>query len=141
MNNLRDNKDGTCNCRPFGGGCFFTDGFDGPCDCKCHQAPIPVDGWEKKFDEGFVWEEASKGMFALFRVCNEADNSEGSFDFRGSRTLANPAYVKAFIHQLLKAERERLVKVVKGMEIKNAHGVRIDGYNSALQAVLKELGE
>jgi hypothetical protein len=27
--NLRDNADGTCNCRPFMGGCFFTDGFDG----------------------------------------------------------------------------------------------------------------
>lgn len=36
MENLRDNKDGTCNCKPLGTGCFFTDGFDGRCDCKCH---------------------------------------------------------------------------------------------------------
>lgn len=35
--NLRDNPDGTCNCRPLGGGsCFFTDGFDNACNCKCH---------------------------------------------------------------------------------------------------------
>lgn len=34
---LRDNADGTCNCRPLMGGCFFTDGFDGRCDCKCHK--------------------------------------------------------------------------------------------------------
>lgn len=39
--NLRDNPDGTCNCRPLGRGCFFTDGFDGPCDCKCHSRPTP----------------------------------------------------------------------------------------------------
>lgn len=36
INNLRDNKDGTCNCKPLMGGCFFTDGFEGKCDCKCH---------------------------------------------------------------------------------------------------------
>jgi hypothetical protein len=39
--NLRDNADGTCNCRPFMGGCFFTDGFDGRCACKCHTPTSP----------------------------------------------------------------------------------------------------
>lgn len=38
MSNLRDNEDGTCNCRPFGEGCFFTDTLgEGPCDCECHK--------------------------------------------------------------------------------------------------------
>jgi hypothetical protein len=40
MNNLRDNKDGSCNCRPLGGGCFFADALGGPCDCKCHQKTL-----------------------------------------------------------------------------------------------------
>lgn len=34
--NLRDNKNGSCDCRPLGKGCFFSDGFGGQCDCKCH---------------------------------------------------------------------------------------------------------
>lgn len=36
INSLRDNEDGTCNCKPMGGGCFFTDIFGNHCDCKCH---------------------------------------------------------------------------------------------------------
>lgn len=34
--NLRDNPDGTCNCKPLGDGCFFTSESGGRCDCKCH---------------------------------------------------------------------------------------------------------
>lgn len=34
---LRNNPDGSCNCRPLGGACFFTDIVGGPCDCKCHK--------------------------------------------------------------------------------------------------------
>lgn len=39
--NLRDNPDGTCNCRQLGvgGGCFFLT-LDGPCDCKCHERQV-----------------------------------------------------------------------------------------------------
>jgi hypothetical protein len=49
--NLRTIADGTCNCRPFMGGCFFTDGFDGRCDCKCHTpTPTEVKDWEREFD-------------------------------------------------------------------------------------------
>lgn len=41
MSKLRDNSDGTCNCRSLGGNsCFFTDGLGGPCDCKCHRGFI-----------------------------------------------------------------------------------------------------
>lgn len=38
--NLRYNADGTCNCKPLGGGCFFTHPYDDskPCDCKCHMS-------------------------------------------------------------------------------------------------------
>lgn len=42
-NSLRDNPDGTCNCRPLGSGCFFTDGMDGKCKCKCHAVPSQVE--------------------------------------------------------------------------------------------------
>lgn len=34
---LRDNSDGTCNCRPLMGSCFFTDGFGNRCNCRCHR--------------------------------------------------------------------------------------------------------
>ena len=33
---LRDNQDGTCNCRKLGYGCFFIGSKGGRCDCKCH---------------------------------------------------------------------------------------------------------
>jgi hypothetical protein len=45
--NLRDNSDGTCNCRPLGGGCFFTNGFGGACNCPCH-ALTALEVTEKK---------------------------------------------------------------------------------------------
>lgn len=39
---LRDNADGTCNCRMIARDCcFFTDGFGGPCECKCHRPTPP----------------------------------------------------------------------------------------------------
>lgn len=37
IQNLRDNSDGTCNCKPLGNGCFFTNSIGGKCDCKCHK--------------------------------------------------------------------------------------------------------
>lgn len=47
--NLRDNADGTCNCRMIAKNtCFFADGFDGRCDCKCHFAnPSPESSYDK----------------------------------------------------------------------------------------------
>lgn len=44
-NNLRDNEDGTCNCRPIDEKtCFFQE-FDGSrCNCKCHRerGTVPI---------------------------------------------------------------------------------------------------
>lgn len=88
---------------------------------RCPECSLPTPSqpkWEELFDEGFVWEEAAQGMFALFRVCNEADNTTGSYDFRGSRTLAKPEYIKAFIRQLIanKIDLDEVVGMIEGME-------------------------
>ncbi len=48
--NLRDNPDGTCNCRPLGNSCFFLDGFGNRCDCPCHH---PAEDWAVEFDKKF----------------------------------------------------------------------------------------
>ena len=37
---LRNNQDGTCNCRPLGNGCFFQEIDGSRCGCKCHTKPI-----------------------------------------------------------------------------------------------------
>lgn len=132
---LRDNPDGTCNCRPLLGGCFFTDGFDGRCDCKCHQAK-PAENWEKEFD-------------------NEVDRLI-------ARSMRDPSSkpltkIKSFIRTLLarsleeqRVRIERFCKENKQSKPKqkciNAENhlfgscfacVKIDGYNQALEEVLQ----
>lgn len=43
---LRNNQDGTCNCRPLGSGCFFQEIDGSRCKCSCHNKPtfepVPV---------------------------------------------------------------------------------------------------
>lgn len=36
---LRNNQDGTCNCRPLSNGCFFQELDGSRCRCKCHTKP------------------------------------------------------------------------------------------------------
>ncbi len=47
---LRDNSDGTCNCSPLGNSCFFTNGFGGRCDCKCHFPNETNKEWAKSLE-------------------------------------------------------------------------------------------
>lgn len=43
MKNLKDNKDGSCNCRMIDkNSCFFTDINGNRCDCKCHNSTLSL---------------------------------------------------------------------------------------------------
>lgn len=56
---LRNNQDGTCNCRPLSNGCFFQELDGSRCRCKCHTKPtfettqctFESDKWKEKCEE------------------------------------------------------------------------------------------
>jgi hypothetical protein len=63
MSNLKDNKDGSCNCRMImPNTCFFTGPFGSRCDCKCHFA--------KKSEE---WKDRLKSKLSGWIDAGEID--------------------------------------------------------------------
>lgn len=103
--NLRYNADGTCNCKPLGGGCFFTHPYDDskPCDCKCHMSTHNTREWEKEFDKQFP-------TLSVSTKCAEK---------LGYDLVHRTKEVKSFIHQELQKareeERERCLGIFKSM--------------------------
>jgi hypothetical protein len=110
MNSLRDNKDGTCNCRPLGGsGCFFTAQFTGgPCDCKCHTPQPTV--------EGEVEAEASELEIMLFGI--------DMFSFKSQRLEA----LKKLLSDHQATTLRELREWVSGLEEENNFSAAYDNY-------------
>lgn len=70
VGNLRDNSDGSCNCKPLGSGCFFTSGAEGgQCDCKCHQRETKTSSCSHTFSgDSVVWLD---NEYAKCSACKE----------------------------------------------------------------------
>lgn len=107
MKNLRDNTDGSCNCRPLGEGCFFTDGFGNKCDCKCHMSRLDELGKE--------WNAYCNGDIvdptAFFRKYYEA--GQESISHENCQKFIKWEYERGRLE-----EREVIKKVVEGMKHK-----------------------
>lgn len=107
--NLRDNPDGTCNCRPLGDGCFFTDGLGGRCDCKCHQ---PMPNFEE-FDREF---ENIKSKFLSDIEYGRKEDGLHVIDFQNIKSLVHSHLQKAY-ERGRRDEKEEfekcVVKVIK----------------------------
>lgn len=147
--NLRDNLDGTCNCKMIAKNtCFFTDGFDGRCDCKCHypkkETPTPteLEGILKSYDElvsvPVSWEQWV-AQYEAYRNSEEEKRPMTAMEVNileqnyNSMILQRQRIKDVITHTFNEGlklgeqrERTRVVKVVKGMKSKT-HTVLVKG--------------
>lgn len=104
--------------------------------------PIEQEEWEILFDKGFVWSEAARGLFALFRTMSDREKEQMPESCREHVTIAQPAYIKAFIRQAIliaqAKERERVVEALK----KLCNGAKTErGLSSQIGKFIKALNE
>ncbi len=103
--NLRDNPDGTCNCRPLGKGCFFTDGFDGACDCKCH-----LPNKDKELRE-FMECDTCRAKAGSPYLCSGCLHNRHAFEL-----------LKMEVQKAREEGRAELLKQIEGFELSRAVG-------------------